>query len=157
MIGGVSSGNATMVLEFCTSFRDYVRLVIFLCGLLLTVKEELPDGHSFSEGTSTSSISFLLIAALISVLAITTIAVFDEAHRAASEPVARFTFSGNPVVFNRLAEGRRFHLFLSHVWSTGQDQVLSSNPRTYLLHLITYSPPHRCWRSKRNWSSWCQL
>jgi hypothetical protein len=66
------------------------------------------------------------VAALASVLTLTLACVADEARRASTAPVARHTASGAPVVFQTLAkDSGRFHLFLSHVWSTGQDQVLA--------------------------------
>jgi hypothetical protein len=118
--------------NYFTLAVSFLTLAIFLAGLLLTVRSVLPEGHDFRAGLSGSSIAFFLIAAFVAAGGLTAMCVADEARRAAFEPLVHFTAGGAPVDFGTTSSGR-FHLFLSHVWSTGQDQVLSIKKELQLL------------------------
>ena len=65
----------------------------------------------------------------MSVVVLALAMALDEVNKAARAPVMRHhkehAKRRKPVVFPNYSEASRFHLFLSHVWSTGQDQVLA--------------------------------
>ena len=74
----------------------------------------------------------------MSVLFLAVAMMVSDLHVAARSPVMRHarTQSGGarePISFPVYAADDHFHLFLSHVWSTGQDQVLAIKKELKLL------------------------
>ena len=114
-------------------------LFVFLGGLALKVKVELPpETSAFSRGISTTAVAGCLVFALVSVVLLAIAMLLDDVQRAARAPVMRLVRKNRhgvqkPVKFPLYAADDRFHLFLSHVWSTGQDQVLSIKKELTLL------------------------
>jgi hypothetical protein len=118
-------------------FTYTMMLFVFLGGLMLKVKTEVPKGSIFRKGISTQKVAVCLIFALVSVVVLALAMALDEVNKAARAPVMRHhkehTKRRKPVVFPNYSEASRFHLFLSHVWSTGQDQVLAIKKELVLL------------------------
>jgi hypothetical protein len=112
-------------------------LFVFLGGLTLKVKVEVSNASIFGRGISGPAITAGLVFALVSVLLLAVAMMLDDLQRAARAPVMRHARTHSrvkePVSFRTYAADDRFHLFLSHVWSTGQDQVLSIKKELTLL------------------------
>jgi hypothetical protein len=106
--------------------------------LALKVKTEVPKSSIFGRGISTAKVGACLVFALVSVIILAVAMVIDELQKAARVPVMRHARQNRqghrkPVEFPMYVEDGRFHLFLSHVWSTGQDQVLAIKKELQLL------------------------
>ena len=117
-------------------FTYAMMLFVFLGGLTLKVKVKVSKEDEFGRGISGSAVGACLVFALVSVVCLGLAMAADDMQRAARAPVMRFARkSKKPVSFPLYsdASGGRFHLFLSHVWSTGQDQVLSIKKELTLL------------------------
>ena len=119
-------------------FTYLMMLFVFLGGLALKVKTEVPKSSIFGRGISTAKVGACLVFALVSVIILAVAMVIDELQKAARVPVMRHARQNRqghrkPVEFPMYVEDGRFHLFLSHVWSTGQDQVLSIKKELQLL------------------------
>jgi hypothetical protein len=102
-----------------------VLLAIFFGALLLSAKAALPDSHVLQKGISTGTVALFLIVSVLAVVAIAIASAFGEIASATMFPVLYHVKSKRPVAFEHYPDPERFHLFLSHVWSTGQDQVLA--------------------------------
>ena len=101
-------------------------LFVFFGGLLLSIQASLGSynqDHAFLSGLSTDRIAVLLIVFLLSVLIVAIAIALDEMRVAASSIVLQYESNREPVRFSSFKDETRFHFFLSHVWSTGQDQV----------------------------------
>ena len=94
------------------------------------MKNELPKGNAFRSGISTKGVTYGLCTALSSVLCVAVLIAVDETTRAAQQPVMRHREGGRKIA---LGQPSRYHLFLSHVWSTGQDQMLAVKKELQLL------------------------
>jgi hypothetical protein len=121
-------------------FTYAMMLFVFLGGLTLKVKVKVSKEDEFGRGISGSAVGACLVFALVSVVCLGLAMAADDMQRAARAPVMRFARKSKsgahkPVTFPLYsdASGGRFHLFLSHVWSTGQDQVLSIKKELTLL------------------------
>ena len=78
------------------------------------------DDHSqFDLGQTTA----ILFAAAIAVFAIVISLMFYNVSKDKSLPRVMHQHSKRDAKLLRLVEGQRHHLFLSHVWKTGQDQA----------------------------------
>jgi hypothetical protein len=75
----------------------------------------------------------VLIFSVLSVLVVAVVIAFDEVRVAAIYPVLQHAGSKRPVVFENYCDPSRFHLFLSHAWASGQDQVLSIKKELLLI------------------------
>jgi hypothetical protein len=133
-------GECCFQLRFvqCTtnSFVLY-KLLVFLGGISLKVKVEVPRNSAFGRGISDRVVGACLVFALVSVLFLAVAMMVSDMHDAARSPIMRRaqTHSGGarePIRFPAHADDH-FHLFLSHVWSTGQDQVLAIKKELTLL------------------------
>jgi hypothetical protein len=114
------------------------KLLVFLGGISLKVKVEVSPTSAFGRGISDRIVGACLLFALVSVLFLAVAMMVSDLHDAARSPVMRHvrTHSGGPrepISFPVYAADDHFHLFLSHVWSTGQDQVLAIKKELKLL------------------------
>jgi hypothetical protein len=115
-------------------FTYAMMLFVFLGGLTLKVKVEVPKTSVFGRGISTKGVAGGLVFALVSVLVLAIAMLLDDVRKAARAPVMRYARKKKkPVSFPMYSQDDRFHLFLSHVWSTGQDQVLAIKKELVLL------------------------
>jgi hypothetical protein len=105
----------------------------FFGMLLLSAKNALPADHFLLAGIQNSTVTFVLIVSVLSVLSVTVVVALDEFRAATSQPLLQHSKTKQPVVFERYSDPSRFHLFLSHAWSTGQDQVLSIKKELQLI------------------------
>jgi hypothetical protein len=112
-------------------------LVIFFGGLLLSAKTALPKDHVLRKGISTNMVAGFLIFSVVAVVVMTVMTALSEIRAAAGYPVLQHrNMDGRTkraVVFEHYPDPARFHLFLSHVWATGQDQVLSIKKELLLI------------------------
>jgi hypothetical protein len=113
-------------------------LFVFFAGLLLSMMQVLgnyvdENEHTFLSGLSDQRIGELLVVALLSVLVTATVIVLDELRAAANSNVLKHGETDQPVVFAPCTGPSHYHLFLSHVWSSGQDQVQAIKKELQLL------------------------
>ena len=104
-------------------FVYLMMLFVFFGGMLLSIKQVLGnynDTHSFIAGLSTDKIGAMLVVALLSVLVVSVAIALDEIAVAANSGVLQYENDLQPVRFPPCHGDIRFHLFLSHVWSSGQ-------------------------------------
>jgi hypothetical protein len=78
-------------------------------------------------------VAVVLIVSVLSVLVVAVAIALDEVRVAATYPVLQHAGSKRPVVFEHYRDPSRFHLFLSHAWASGQDQVLSIKKELLLI------------------------
>jgi hypothetical protein len=105
-------------------FVPVVLLVVFFGGLLLSVKAETPEGSKFTENVSGDNTAYLLIVATMSVFLVSLALAVDEVRIVVwGQSVLRHTQTGRPVVFSHSPRSPKFHVFLSHTWASGQDQM----------------------------------
>ena len=71
-------------------------------------------------GTATT-VQFCMLFAALSVILVPLGMLFNQLFFSRSTPILRVASTMEPPVM-LLGKGERYHLFLSHVWSTGQDQ-----------------------------------
>jgi hypothetical protein len=108
-------------------------LAVFFGALLLSAQAALPEEHVLRRGISTTTVAVVLIFSVLSVFFVAVVIAVDEVRVAATSPVLQHAGSKRPVVFEHYRDEARFHLFLSHVWSSGQDQVLAIKKELLLL------------------------
>jgi len=112
----ISSLAIIFTLTMCTVLR---------CSALVEdlresdVQESLWQFLAFDLGQTTA----ILFAAAIAVFAIVISLMFYNVSKDKSLPRVMHQHSKRDAKLLRLVEGQRHHLFLSHVWKTGQDQV----------------------------------
>jgi len=139
--------------------------------LLISVKGGVPEGSILNHGISSAAVTGLLILTVVSVLVATVSIALADIGGAAGYPVLQHTQSKRPVAFEHYRDPCRFHLFLrlrdtfycpqanqtngvlllllfSHVWSTGQDQVLSIKKE-----LLLIVPTLKIWLDVENLSN----
>jgi len=92
----------------------------FLMGLLLKVNPELQASTMLQRGYGVRHISILLICCVVLVLISATAGAAVDLRRAKNIPY--LTLQGKVVTLPSLAPGL-YHLFISHVWATGQAQA----------------------------------
>jgi len=110
-----------------------VLLAIFFGALLLSAKAALPNTHVLQKGISTGMVAGVLIFSVLAVVVMAIASAFGEVASAAMYPVLYHAKTKRPVAFEHYPDPARFHLFLSHVWATGQDQVLSIKKELMLI------------------------
>ena len=108
-------------------------LVVFFVALLLSAQAALPEEHVLRRGISTTAVAVVLVFSVLSVLVVAVAIAIDEVRAAATYPVLQHAGSKRPVVFEHYRDPSRFHLFLSHAWASGQDQVLSIKKELLLI------------------------
>jgi hypothetical protein len=108
-------------------------LAVFFASLLLSVKTALAEGHPLRRGISATAVAIVLIFSVVSVLVAGVVVALDDICAVARYPTLQHKEDSRPVVFEHYSDPARFHLFLSHVWSTGQDQVLSIKKELLLI------------------------
>jgi hypothetical protein len=74
-----------------------------------------------------------LVVALLSVLLIAMLVITEEVTSAVKAATLRHQNSKQALILPQYARPTRYHLFLSHVWSTGQDQVQAIKKELELL------------------------
>lgn len=127
---------------------------VFFAAILLSVRNAAPSSV-LASGISTDTVAACLICCVLSVGVLTLLVAVEELYEArkmAVLPVMRHAGRNEPVVFTDYSDPERYHLFLSHVWGTGQDQVrlfLSVTIKKGLMFLVP-----RCSRSRRSSCCW---
>jgi hypothetical protein len=106
---------------------------VFFVALLLSAQAALPEEHVLRRGISTTAVAVVLVFSVLSVLVVAVAIAIDEVQVAATYPVLQHAGSKRPVVFEHYRDPSRFHLFLSHAWASGQDQVLSIKKELLLI------------------------
>ena len=107
--------------------------VFFFCIVLVvgTLVEEVDDEGLLTESSRSSyemdtvHLSVALMCSILSALALAGILAVGQIRRNMQQPQFRLTLSTHikdDKPWLPLTDGRKWHLFLSHVWSTGQDQ-----------------------------------
>ena len=117
-------------------------ICVFASGIILQLCEEGRWGEmtcvDFVGLSSSYSASVFVVSLSATMFAVFCLFNFSRIVLALTMPTLRLASSGRPPVLD-LPKEQHFHLFLSHVWSTGQDQA---TPRPLLpVHSTATDPP----------------
>lgn len=97
----------------------------FTGGMVLRLCEERrwsDTCSTFFGLDSAYNTSVFVVALTIAMLVVVCLVVASKAWMAVQQPIIRLASNDRPPVLS-LPKRTRFHFFMSHVWSTGQDQV----------------------------------
>ena len=107
---------------------DFALVALFFFAIVLkvgtlreSVEDRLTDQLKAQFGFNTVVITFGLMASVLSVLTLMSIFAVQQVIIAASKPVLRLSRTQQKPALT-LDPRHQWHLFLSHVWGTGQDQ-----------------------------------
>ena len=128
-------------------------ICVFASGIILQLCEEGRWGEmtcdDFVGLSSSYSASVFVVSLSATMFVVFCLFNLSRIVLALTMPTLRLASSGRPPML-ALPKKQHFHLFLSHVWSTGQDQVthalscLSILPPLTRLAPCKYRPTHSC-------------
>ena len=112
-------------------FTTFLLLITFFASALLQIESEFVPSGITRAGYSASLVLALLFGATIAVLVLGVIFLAKDARRSRKSPLMA-NDKGVPIQLRKLAADT-FHLFLSHTWSTGQNQMQALKKEVSLL------------------------
>ena len=97
-------------------------LTIKIGSLFSALGDQLSPQLRQASSVPDGPLLLVLLASTLTSIVFSTAVLMREALRAWRQPKMRYTISG-AVVFLPLPPGKSHHLFISHVWGSGQDQA----------------------------------